>query len=328
LLALGVIFVYFFEKSRWRQLVLIVSTIPIAIFTNAIRISLTGFLAQNYGPQVADSFFHGFSGWLIFLAALVMLFVLYSAIRALLPDVSRIREAKSTPNNHLPQPNSANNTIPLIISIIFLFSVGIWGHATAKIPPARIEGGLRNFPLLFNNWQGRPIDIDPEIIRLSGAEDAFNATYTSDAGGLVTLYIGYRASPFTESENFFHSPNVCLPSLGWKTLAISDHEVLGVPGFDKIVVRKMFIEKMGYRQLVYYWFQTKSRVSSNVNINRIHLTLHALRRDSTHDLFIRPMTPLKPSETAREASERLDRFVRDLVGTLLTFLSAKQALSP
>ena len=58
----------------WRSSVLVLSAVPIAIFTNALRVSGTGVLAHYYGTQVADGFFHSFSGWVIYVVAFVMLF--------------------------------------------------------------------------------------------------------------------------------------------------------------------------------------------------------------------------------------------------------------
>lgn len=59
----------------WRSALTVCAAIPIAVLTNALRVSGTGILAHYYGTRVADGFFHQFSGWLIFLAALVLLFV-------------------------------------------------------------------------------------------------------------------------------------------------------------------------------------------------------------------------------------------------------------
>jgi len=58
----------------WRSLILIVAAIPIAILTNALRVSGTGVLAHYYGTRVADGFFHSFSGWVIYVAAAGLLF--------------------------------------------------------------------------------------------------------------------------------------------------------------------------------------------------------------------------------------------------------------
>jgi exosortase D (VPLPA-CTERM-specific) len=328
LFALGVVFVNFYEKTRWKQIVVSISTLPIAIIVNALRIGITGFLAQNFGTEIADGFFHGFSGWLIFILALLLVLFLFYILRGFSPKSHSANTPNSSRESRPLQSKSGKNTFAAVtVSSILLLLFGIWSYTTAANPPLRIKGGLSYFPLTINGWHGRPENIDSRIISLSGAEDAFNGTYRSAFGEIISLYIGYRASPFTESENFFHSPNICLPSLGWNTLAISNHEITGVPKFNKLIVRKMLIEKMGYRQVVYYWFQTKNRVSPNVNINRLHLTLHALRRDNTHDLFIRPISPLKPEETVEKAQERLDHFVRVMMGSLLDFLAERQFVS-
>jgi exosortase len=58
----------------WRSAIIVLSAVPIAIFTNALRVSGTGILARYYGTQVADGFFHSFSGWVIYVVAFLMLF--------------------------------------------------------------------------------------------------------------------------------------------------------------------------------------------------------------------------------------------------------------
>lgn len=58
----------------WRSLIIVFSAIPIAILTNAARVSGTGILAHFYGLQVADGFFHSFSGWVVYIVAFLLLF--------------------------------------------------------------------------------------------------------------------------------------------------------------------------------------------------------------------------------------------------------------
>jgi len=53
--------------------ILCVLMIPIAIVTNAIRIMGAALLARNYGPSAAEGFLHEFSGWVIFLVAMVLM---------------------------------------------------------------------------------------------------------------------------------------------------------------------------------------------------------------------------------------------------------------
>jgi len=58
----------------WRSTILFLSAVPIAILTNAFRVSGTGVLSHYYGTKVADGFFHSFSGWVIYIAAFLLLF--------------------------------------------------------------------------------------------------------------------------------------------------------------------------------------------------------------------------------------------------------------
>lgn len=58
----------------WRSTVLVLAAVPLAILTNAFRVSGTGVLAHYYGTGVADGFFHTFSGWAIYIAAALLMF--------------------------------------------------------------------------------------------------------------------------------------------------------------------------------------------------------------------------------------------------------------
>jgi exosortase len=58
----------------WRAVILVASAVPIAILTNALRVSGTGVLSHYYGTEVADGFFHSFSGWVVYIVAFLLLF--------------------------------------------------------------------------------------------------------------------------------------------------------------------------------------------------------------------------------------------------------------
>lgn len=59
----------------WRSAIIVLSAVPIAILTNATRVSGTGILSHYYGTGVADGFFHSFSGWAIYIVAFLLLFL-------------------------------------------------------------------------------------------------------------------------------------------------------------------------------------------------------------------------------------------------------------
>jgi exosortase len=77
LMSLAVAYGYLASPHRWVRYVLAVFMVPIAIITNAIRIVGAGILAHGFGPTAAEGFLHTFSGWVIFLVALVLMFGSY-----------------------------------------------------------------------------------------------------------------------------------------------------------------------------------------------------------------------------------------------------------
>ncbi|HZI17544.1 MAG TPA: exosortase [Pyrinomonadaceae bacterium] len=91
LVTLAVVFAYFTRPAgdggaggaggghrRWfgpaRFALIVLAAVPIAILTNAARVSGTGVLSHYYGTRVADGFFHSFSGWVVYVVAFLLLF--------------------------------------------------------------------------------------------------------------------------------------------------------------------------------------------------------------------------------------------------------------
>jgi exosortase len=74
----------------WRSTLILLSGVPIAIFTNAFRVSGTGILARYYGTRVADGFFHTFSGWVIYIVAFLLLFGVGWILERFKPEGRRV----------------------------------------------------------------------------------------------------------------------------------------------------------------------------------------------------------------------------------------------
>jgi exosortase len=85
LLTLGILYGYFTDSRTTIRWILAASTIPIAIVANGIRVAGTGVAAHYLGDSAAQGFLHTFSGWLMFVAAFVMLFAIGYLIQRLAP---------------------------------------------------------------------------------------------------------------------------------------------------------------------------------------------------------------------------------------------------
>jgi exosortase D (VPLPA-CTERM-specific) len=73
LIVLGILLAYFYKAAFWKKAVLVISTVPISIVVNGLRIALVGMLYPIFGPKVAEGFFHDFAGWFIFMVSLGIL---------------------------------------------------------------------------------------------------------------------------------------------------------------------------------------------------------------------------------------------------------------
>ena len=74
--ALGVAMAYLHYRPAWQRLVLLASTIPIAILCNIIRVTITGLIYVFCDPQYAQGIYHDLLG----MAMLPVAFGLYGAI--------------------------------------------------------------------------------------------------------------------------------------------------------------------------------------------------------------------------------------------------------
>jgi exosortase len=83
LVTLAIIYGYLMETRIWMRILLAISAVPIAVAANSFRIFGTGLLVQYWDPDKAEGFFHTFSGWLIFVVALIMLFALHKLLSSI-----------------------------------------------------------------------------------------------------------------------------------------------------------------------------------------------------------------------------------------------------
>lgn len=96
---LSVIFAYLLDKGWGRRIVLLASAIPLALFTNIVRITGTGILAHYYGSRIADSFLHEFSGIAVFALGFALLlceFILLNRGAARTGDHESVTTGQST----------------------------------------------------------------------------------------------------------------------------------------------------------------------------------------------------------------------------------------
>lgn len=81
LLALGAVFTQFISGGLSRKIALFLSSIPLALISNVLRIILLLLVTHIYGKNVALGFFHDLSGMLVFVFAFLGLIIVMRLLR-------------------------------------------------------------------------------------------------------------------------------------------------------------------------------------------------------------------------------------------------------
>lgn len=81
LLALSTAYAIYLRTTGMRRWFLILSAVPIAVSTNALRVIVTGILAQRWGAKAAEGFFHEFAGLAVFGMAVIFLLLAGRAVK-------------------------------------------------------------------------------------------------------------------------------------------------------------------------------------------------------------------------------------------------------
>jgi len=90
-LALGVAMAYLHYRPMWQRLVLLASTVPIAILCNVIRVTITGFIYILWDPMYAQGIYHDMLGLLMLPLAFGLYGLLAWFMSSLFVDESRLR---------------------------------------------------------------------------------------------------------------------------------------------------------------------------------------------------------------------------------------------
>jgi len=77
LLTLAIIYGYAVERKIRIRILLAAAAVPIAIAANGLRIALAAIALQHLGLETTQGFFHVFSGWVVFMASLLILFLFH-----------------------------------------------------------------------------------------------------------------------------------------------------------------------------------------------------------------------------------------------------------
>ena len=319
LLSIGFLMAYMYKGTFWQRVIIFLSTIPVTVVMNSLRIAMVGVLVNRWGNGMADGFLHYFEGWIIFMVCLlilileVMLFERFGKKRKFWQavDLPVIKPAKTS-------SNFTKNTKPLYLSILIIIAVLIGVNLLSdrqEITPKRQV--LAGFPSNLNGWVAKEASMDKDVEKFLGVDDYLLADYSYPGKGAVNFYIAYYASQRKGVSP--HSPQVCMPGGGW-VISSLDRITIDVAGKKDFHVNRTVINKDNHKQVVYYWFEQRGRHIANEYYMKWYLLLDSIKINRTDGALVRVTTYLNPSEPLEKADARIQAFLEQSVPLLDSYV--------
>ena len=302
LVTLALVLWYFTRHKNqfdWiRAVILMLSAIPIAILTNAGRVTSTGVLTYYYGKQAADGFTHEFSGWLVYLVAFVLLLVVNFGLKKFSRDGEKQQSDKAIVRQSDSAIFPASLRPPLSLSVLLavLLLGGIfinWFEQRGEVIVERQP--LKEMAMQLGEWRqkGSESRFSEQTESVLRASDYVMRDYTNSAGHVANLYIGYYASQ--RSGATYHSPQNCMPGSGWEMKSPELVEIT-TPSGHKFIANQYLVENGNSKQILIYWYQGRGRAIASEYKDKVYTILDSVFERRSDGAMIRVMIPVGNSE--------------------------------
>lgn len=318
LLALGIIYCYFYQRQVWKAAILIVALIPAAIVANALRVSLMGLY-----PALMVGFPHIFTGWLIFVFSFACLLLLniilnrWSPVAEALPNQdTQIKTAAIDKEPRRPF------VAPLIAATLLLVTVTCLDYSGGNIPPFPLRQSFDHFPLTLGTWTGKRNYIDSEIFEKIEATTYFDASFQRPDTPPVSLYIVYYAKHELYNA-LVHTPKICMKGAGWEILKSGTVSIN-----PNLSVSYILMDRLGNKILTYYWHIQQGKNLSFKNLEdefqlqRFYMLYSGLTKGRTDWAMVRLITPVLNDDLAA-ANQRLQELSSLVASRLKEFIVEK-----
>ncbi|WP_160255833.1 VPLPA-CTERM-specific exosortase XrtD [Methylotenera versatilis] len=318
LLSIGFLMAYMYKGKLWQKIFIFLSTIPITVIMNSLRIAMVGVLVNRWGNDMADGFLHYFEGWIIFMVCLLIL-ILEVVILEKIGQKRHFWQAVDVPVIQPVHPDKPESIVkkPLYVSIVLilvaLIAVNLLSDRV-EIKPERKP--LATFPTKIDNWIAKESSLPKDVEEFLGVDDYLLADYKTGRDS-VNFYVAYYASQRKGVSP--HSPQVCMPGGGW-IISSLDRITIDVAGKKDFHVNRTVINKDNHRQVVYYWFEQRGRHIANEYYMKWYLLLDSIQRNRTDGALVRVTAYIRPSESIEAADKRIQAFLEKSIPLLDTYV--------
>jgi exosortase D (VPLPA-CTERM-specific) len=329
LMSFGFLCAVLYQAPLWQRAVVFLSSIPITVLMNSLRIGIIGVLVNEAGIEQAEGFMHDFEGWVVFMVCVGILFLemfllarlsgrpFLKSLRMDTPPVAEmLRILRAQPAHRMA----------LVAAAVVVAGAAVSAGLEKRQDLMPRRGELATFPLHIGEWVGLEQYVEPLLLETLKADDTLAVAYQRDGERIpVGMWIAYYSSQ--RSGRAVHSPKVCLPGGGWEIQSFEEKSLAGItPDGRSLPVNRVIIQLGDSRQLVYYWFSQRGRNLTNEYMVKWYIFWDALTRNRTDGALVRLITYIDERQGGLDAAEkRLQDFVRVIDPKLSYFIPQHDA---
>jgi exosortase D (VPLPA-CTERM-specific) len=326
ILSFSYIFAVLYKGPTWHKAILLVSAVPITVLMNSVRIAIGGVLANIWGIETLEGFTHFFEGWVIFLACIVLLFLLAWILLFFQPNKMSLTEALDLDTSglgtqakrvRLIRPSAALITAALLM----VFTSLAWQMMPDRGNQIVDRDNFTVFPRQLGDWEqiGPAQRLDADIEAVLKADDYHQVTMRSPNDAVeVGLFMAWYQD---QARGGVHSPEICLPGAGWEIAWLERTDITELMGTDtQFNINRAIIQRDTTRMMVYYWFQQGERRVAWDIAAKFYLMVDGVTTGNTDGAIVRLTTLITIDETDDQAEARLQDMLAELMPHLPRFI--------
>lgn len=297
---------WFFLKSPWKRILLLAASIPVTIFSNAFRIALTGILTKFIDPALAEGFFHDFSGWLVYILSLGILWGI-TLLLVSKKDKTKDDGPQTVDMNRFNAnlPGAANSIA--VLGLVAVLALGPYLLRQKQYTPERKT--FAGFTSQIEQWRGEYTRLSQPVLKSLGLDDYVNGRFTApgERGNIWLLISWYDHQTV---EHAAHAPTSCLLGGGWDMLS---KRVLP-PANDgrNFPVTQMVLGKGGQKLVSNFFLLQRGRVVTSEWLNKGYLVMDALLKQRTDGGLVRIEMAVPPGQNVDQVQQTLNAFAGTL----------------
>lgn len=324
LTSFGFLVAFHYFQTGWKRAALFLSTVPIGIFMNGLRLTATGIAANWFGIGAVQGTLHDIEGFIVFGFCLAALCLVGWVLERLTKTNERPETEELFCSFKKPAwQGSFFVRAPLGLFLFVLLSVSAAGSYALE---QRLESAsssrlsFSGFPAQVGPWAGRRMALSGEELRSLKLTDYLLLDFRREGTAVpVTFYVAYYGAQ--RQGVSIHSPEICLPGSGWVLHARKRIPILpSAAAKETITVTRELIQKDETKILVYYWIREGSQDVTTNRQAKVALMKNALSEGRTDGALIRLTAPVLGGEGEARAEQAIQDLLKDVFPLLPVYL--------